>query len=204
MTDWPLQALRRSDLSRVPSVPFGFRHPPDQIMMVQTRPRSSQESSPALTAATLRAQTPQHLPERSSERSSSARSSSERSSERSPSRSDSLPRRKENERHASRSSTVSQPTVSEIPPSDSAGEPVPVGVSGAAVASTEDGDAMDSRDGALDGAKSEVKQGADRETMVYEGSVRSGQQVGGARGWLVFPRLGLSRLSCLALSRLVS
>lgn len=36
---------------------------------------------------------------------------------------------------------------------------------------------MGSRDGALDGTKSEGKQGADRETMVYEGSVRSGQQV---------------------------
>lgn len=167
--------------------------------MVQTRPRSSQESSPALTAATLRMQMPQDLPERSLERSSSARSpsecSSDSSSERSSTRLDALPRRNGNERQASRSARVSQTTVPERPPSESAEQLVPVGVSTVAAASTEHGDAMGVRDSTLDGANSEGKEGATRETMVYEGSVRSGQQVGRTRGRLVPPRLVSAVLS---------
>ena len=84
---------------------------------------------------------------------------------------------------------------------------MPVGVFRAAVTSTEGGDGIGPRGDALDGANSEGKQAADRETMVYEGSVRSGQQVGGnAAGLsrLVLFRLGCLVSPCLALSRLVS
>lgn len=62
---------------------------------------------------------------------------------------------------------------------------MPVEVSEAVVVSKGDGGAMGARDNGLDSASTEGKQGEVRETMVYEGSVRSGQQVGGGRCFLI-------------------